>query len=189
MVWKKALICAIMILLLVGCGKNDEPAQGALDLRRDLTEAGGCLFLADIRADIGEKTYRFSVSCDYTTGKDARVEVLQPEEIAGIAAAVSGDGASVEFDGMALDFGRMANGQLSAMESLWLLPECWNRAYISCAGKDEELLRVTYLEGYGEEEIVVDTWLDGDGIPVHGEITYDGVRCLTLDISQFQLKG
>lgn len=189
MVWKKVLYCAIMILILTGCGQNREPAQVALDLRTDLLEAGGCTFDADIRADFGERAYDFSISCDYTAGESARVEVLRPEEIAGIAATVSGSGVGVEFDGVALDFGTMANGNVSAMEAPWLLAKCWNDAYISSGGEDGDLCRITYLEGYGEGELVVDTWLDSTGVPVHSEIAYDGTRCLTLDISQFQLKG
>ncbi len=189
MVWKKILCCVIMVLLLAGCGQSREPAQEALDLRTALLEAGGCTFLADIRADFGERVYEFSVSCDYTAGENAKIEVVQPEEIAGISATVSGDGAAVEFDGMALDFGTMAGGRVSAMEAAWLLCSCWHSAYISSAGKDGDLLRITYLDGYDDDELVVDTWLDSEGIPVHSEIVYDGVRCLTLDISQFQLKG
>ena len=188
MVWKKALCCVIMVLLLTGCG-GSEPTQEALDLRTDLLEAGGCTFVSDIRADIGERVYEFSVSCDYTAGKDARIEVLQPEEIAGITAEVSDSGASVEFNGMALDFGTLAGGNVSAMEAAWLLAKCWTGAYISSAGEDGEYCRVTYLDGYGDGELAVDTWLDSTGVPVHNEIVYDGVRCLTLDISQFQLKG
>lgn len=178
-----------MVLSFVGCGQNREPAQEALDLRTSLISAGGCSFVADIRADFPDRAYDFSVSCEYTAGENARIEVLQPEEIAGIKATVSGSGAAVEFDGMALDFGTMANGRVSAMEAAWLLCSCWHNGYISSAGKDGELCRTTYLDGYDDDELVVDTWLDSEGIPVHSEIVYDGVRCLTLDISQFQLKG
>lgn len=189
MVWKKVVCCVIMLLTLTGCGgKNREPAQKALDLRTALLDAGGCEFTADVEADFGDRVYSFSVFCNYTAGEKAVISVTKPEEIAGITATVSDSGAKVDFDGIALDFGTLAGGRTSAMEAPWLLGKCWSGAYISSAGADGELQRITYLEGYGEGELTVDTWLDSAGSPVRGEIAYDGVRCLTLDISQFQLK-
>lgn len=190
MVWKKGLCCVIMLLILTGCGgASRNPAQKALDLRTALLEAGGCGFTAKIEADFGDRVYPFSVSCEYTVGQEAKIAVLEPEEIAGITATVSDTGAKVDFDGMALDFGVLAKGNVSAMEAAWCLAQCWSGAYISTAGADGELHRITYLEGYGDGELTVDTWLGSTGSPIRGEIAYDGVRCLTLDISQFQLSS
>ena len=189
MVWKKSLCCVIMLLVLAGCGKGEAPKQAALDLRTALLEAGGCTFTAEITADLGNRVYDFSVSCDYDAGNRVKVQVVEPKEIAGINAVVSGNGAAVEFEDMALDFGTMAGGNVSAMEAPWLLAECWSGAYISAAGADGELYRITYLHGYDEKELVVDTWLDSAGNPIRSEVAYDGGRCLSLVLTQFQLKG
>ena len=75
------------------------------------------------------------------------------------------------------------------MEACHLLGQCWSAAYISCAGSDGELERVTYLDGYEEEEVTVDTWLSSAGLPVYAEISCQGMRCLTLQISDFQFEG
>ena len=187
MFWKKVLCCAMIMLCLSGCGKSDKLKQQPLELRTALLEKGGCSFQADITVDFPDRAYDFSVTCDYHSGEYAKITVLSPDEIAGIAAKVSGSGASVEFDDVALDFGQLANGNVSAMEAAWLLAKCWDSAYISAAGKDGEFLRVTYLEGYGDGQLTVDTWLNEAGEPVRGEIAYDGMRCLTLEITQFQL--
>ena len=74
------------------------------------------------------------------------------------------------------------------MEACRLLGQCWTNAYISCSGADGELERVTYLDGYEDEEVSVDTWLDEAGLPVYAEISYDGKRCLTLQISEFRFE-
>ena len=185
MVWKKVLPC-VLLLLLSGCSKPREPVQQALDFRTALMEAGGCSFTAVIGADYGDRTYSFSVACDYTTGEGARIEVLQPEEIAGIAAKVSATGATVVFEDVELDFGQMAEGNVSPMAASWLLGHCWSQSYIDSAGADGQWQRITYLEGYNDEELTVDTWLDETQTPVHAEIVYDGTRCLNLEITQFQ---
>ena len=80
----------------------------------------------------------------------------------------------------------MANGLVSPMEACWVLTQSWNSGYIHSVGADEELMRITCLDGYGDKELTVDTWLDEAGIPVHGEITYEGVRRLALDITEFR---
>lgn len=182
---KKVLPVLLLLTLLTACKADHAPIQKALDFRTALMEAGGCSFKADITADYDQRVYQFTVTCDYETGDGARITVTQPEEIAGISAEVSADGAQLEFDGLELDFGQMADGLVSPMEACWLLGQCWSSAYIDSAGADGELERITYLDGYREKELTVDTWLDADRQPVCGEITYEGVRRLKMDITDF----
>ena len=178
----------LLLLTLTGCNMQETPTQRALDLRTSLMNAGGCSYTAVIRAEYEDRAYTFSAACTYTAGENAVIEVLQPEEISGIRATVSQDGAKVQFDGIELDFGQMAEGNVSPMSVGWLLPHCWDNAYIDCAGMDGDLYRFTCLEGYNEKELTVDTWLDESGIPVHSEILYDGTRCLTIELSDFDMR-
>ena len=46
---------------------------------------------------------------------------------------------------------------------------------------------MTYLRGYNDEELTVDTWFDQELIPVYAEISYDGVRCVQIQVRDFQL--
>ncbi len=188
MSWKKLLICVMMVLVLSGCQGQAAPTQKAIDFRTALLGTGGCSFTAVIDADFGDRVYSFSVACVFKTDGTAELEVLQPEEIAGIRAQVTGQSAALEFQDIALDFGVMADGRVSPMEACHLLGQCWTAAYISCAGSDGELERVTYLDGYEDEEVTVDTWLSEAGLPVYAEISYQGTRCLTLQISDFRFE-
>ena len=185
MLWRKLLCAILSLLLLTGCSTGSKPTQKALDFRTALMEAGGCSFTADIMADYDQRVYNFTVTCDYKTTGSAVITVTAPEEIAGISATVSADTATLEFDGLELEFGQMANGLISPMEASRLLAQCWLSAYIDSAGADGDLERITYLDGYREKELTVDTWLNKDQKPVHGEITYEGVRRLKLDITDF----
>ena len=172
---------------MTGCSAGAPSTQQALDLRTNLLNAGGCSYTAVIRAEFEDRAYTFSAACTYTDEDSAVVEILQPEEIAGISAAVSEDGAKVTFDQVELDFGQLAEGNVSAMSAGWLLPHCWSSAYVDAAGMDGDLCRITYLEGYNEGELTVDTWLDEAQTPVYAEVFYGDTRCLTITISQFQL--
>lgn len=146
----------------------------------------GCSFTAGIRADYGERVYEFTMSVA-TSGEETTLTVLQPESISGITARVSEDRTSVTFDGTELDFGILANGLLSPVETPWLLMQCWKQAYIAYAGADGDQQRVTYLRGYDEEEITVDTWFSS-GVPVYAEVSCGDTRYLTVEITDFQLK-
>lgn len=182
----KFLAIWFCFLLLTGCAAStQEPAQKALEFRTDLMEAGGCSFTAEIAADYGAHVYKFALACSYADGK-AQLEVLSPENIAGIRAETSGDGTALIFEDDELEFGQLANGVVSPVAAPWLLVQCWVQEYIAYAGTDGEMERVTYLRGYHEDELAVDTWFDG-GVPTYAEMAYDGIRCLTMEILEFQM--
>ncbi len=182
---KLLAVLFLPVFLFTGCAKPASPTQSALDLRTRLMNCGGCSFTAQIAADLGQQVYHFTVECDYDTEDGAVVTVKEPEEIAGITARVSPDGCDLEFDGMALAVGELAGGRVSPLSACWLLGSCWTGAYIQSGGKDENLERITYLDGYDEEELTMDTWLNESGVPVHCEVTYDSLRCLTIELTDF----
>jgi len=82
----------------------------------------------------------------------------------------------------------MADGRVSPMEACHVLGRSWTGAYIASAGSDGELERITYLDGYEEEELTVDTWLDETGLPVYAEISYGGRRWLRLQLSDYRFE-
>lgn len=184
----KTLISLALAVLLTGCAAQERTVgQQALTLRTNLMEAGGCTFTAAITADYGGHVYPFTLACQVKTAGDTTLTVMEPETIAGISATVSQDDATVEFDGASLDFGTLADGHAAPLTFPWQLAESWVSAYISASGADGELEKVTYLVGYGDEALTVETWLSPEGLPVRGELLYDGVRCLTAEITEFQL--
>ena len=150
-------------------------------------EAGGCSFTARIRADYGDRIYDFTMAGNAGV-EETSLEVLAPDYIAGISAVVSDDGTTLTFDGVELEFGRLANGLVSPVTAPWLLAQCWEQAYIAYSGSDGDQERVTYLRGYNEEEVAVDTWFS-DGVPVYAEVTCENVRCLTIEITDFRLNS
>ena len=180
------LVC--LCLLLTGCaGKQSRSDQEALDFRTALLNQAGCSFTARLQADYGEKVYAFSMDCQWSE-EQTRLMVTEPASIAGIAAVVSEDGTQLAFDGVELDFGELANGYVSPVTVPWLLAQCWMGEYIAWTGADGDQTRVTYLRGYEDKELTVDTWFS-DGIPAYAEISYDGARCITAELMHFQMTG
>ena len=160
--------------------------QKALDFRTSLIEAEQCRFTAQIAANYPQRIFEFTLDVVWTP-KQTTLTVVEPAEICGISATVSEDGTSIQFEDVELDFGKLANGYISPVCTPWLLGQCWVGEYISAAGNDAELTKVSYLRGYHEAQLAVDTWLTQQGIPVHAEVFYDDEKCLTVEIQDFQM--
>lgn len=175
----------LLPMLLCSCGAKNDELQTALDFRAALLEAGGCSFTADVEADYGDRLYDFTLSCSYD-GDDGSLTVTAPESIAGISAVVR-DGTSVlEFDGAALEFGPLANGFPSPLVLPWLLGSAWSEDYIARAGMDGDRVMVTWLKGYNDEELTIQTWFTRQ-IPVRVEVVSAGRRVLTAELDDFSL--
>lgn len=182
---KVAALMILLCVLLSGCREQKNHMQQALDFRTKLLSSKGCEFQCLVEADYGEKAYAFSLDCSFD-GKDGKLVVIAPEEIAGIAATVNGEDASLSFDGYSLQFGKLAGGHIAPLTIPWLLGSAWAEDYVAQVGREEDSLRVTFLKGYREEELSIDTWLQND-IPTYAEVSYNGQRMLTISIREFKL--
>lgn len=175
-----------LCLVFSGCEKKNSGLQQALNFRRELLESSACSFTCHIEAEMDDWVYQFSVDCR-ADDEGILFEVTAPEEISGITASLRNGEAQLEFNGLALDFGTAAQGRVSPLTTPSLLCSAWSREYIQCAGADGDACRVTYLCGYDEDEITVDTWF-ADASPSYAEISWDGKRILAVTIADFSLE-
>lgn len=162
-----------------------ESVQPAIDFRTRLLEAGGCSFDLSVRVNYGEEAADFSLACTYDTDGTASMEVTAPETLAGIRAGTDGEGTFVQFEDVRLALADVAEGKLAPMSSPRLLGSCWQEAYISATCTEEGNRRVTYLFGYDKDELTVDCWFTPENVPVHAEISYEGLTVLQADITAF----
>lgn len=162
--------------------------QQALDFRTALTEAGGCTFAAETEVSCEDEVFRFSMDCGYETGGGAALCLTAPQSLAGIGAEVFADGARVVYEDTQVGFAALAGGRASAMQLPYLLAESWYRGYISACGREDGFLRATYLLGYDEDEMTVDTWFDASGLPVRAAVSYQGQTLLKAELRNFSLE-
>lgn len=174
-------------LLCVGCQTGDSTMQEAVAFRAALVQADGGSFRAEVTAEFDQRTETFLLDCAGSVA-DATLElcVLAPETIADIQAKVTDSGASIVFDAMAVDFGLLANGQVSPVAAPALVFHCWHSGYISAAGTEDGLHRVSYEDFFDEMSLNVDTWFE-NGIPIYAEVCYNGARILKLTLTHFTL--
>ena len=179
-----AVLMMTLCLLLASCGMVENAIGDALKFREELREAGGCRFSAEVLTEIAGREYSFSMAAEYPTEGETKLTILAPETIAGITASVTDRNAILAFDGIALDFGRLDEAVTSPLYAPVVFGQCWDTAYIDCGGMDGEEYRVTYRLGYGDEELILETWFS-DGAPVRCELYRESKMLLSARIGGF----
>lgn len=174
----------LLLCFLTGCAGEQSTLSEAIQFRADLVQAGGCSFTAEITADYGDTVQTFTLACDADGEGTTLLTLLAPETIAGITATVTDGGGTITYDGMALDFGLLANGNVIPAAGPALVATCWCKEYISSAGEEEGLYRVSYQKNFDEKALLIDTYFE-KGIPICAEVCYNGYRVLKLTISDF----
>ncbi len=184
---KKLGALFLFLLFLPGCsGKSDEIERG-MALRAKLLKATSCTFDAAVTADYGDKVYEFSLACQSDDRGDMAFTVTAPETISGITGRVTDEGGKLTFDDTALQFDLMADGQVTPVSAPWIFLKTLRSGYLTAAGEEGELLRLTIDDSYEDDALHLDIWLNGDNVPTRAEILYDGRRILSLTVTNFQI--
>lgn len=179
-----AAVC--ILLLLTGCGKHDEELDRAMALRAKLLTAS-VTFDAEITADYGDEIHTFSVYCEGDNQGNLGFRVTAPETIADISGRCDAGEGKLTFRDTVLAFPLLAEDQLSPVSAPWIFYMTLRGGYLTAAGMEEDLLRVTIDDSYDDDALTVDIWLDETDTPIRAEILYDGRRILTLTIENFQI--
>ena len=161
--------------------------EPAIEFRAALLQAGGCSFRAEIEADFGDTVECFTVDCAFTTDGTARLTLIEPETLAGITATVTNGGGKITYDGMAVDFGLLANGNVIPAAAPALTALSWSGEYISAAGWEDDVYRVTYEKDFDEKRLQIETYFKND-LPILAEVCYNNQRILKLTISDYSLR-
>lgn len=183
---KRAVGILLLLLTFTGCGADDAALDRAMALRAKLL-GSECSFDAEITADYGDEIRTFSVYCEGNGEGNLGFQVTAPEAIEGITGVIDQGGGKLTFQDTALAFPLLADDQLSPVSAPWVFFTTLRGGYLTAAGMEDELLRLTIDDSYEEDALTVDIWLDALDTPVRAEILYDGRRILTLTISNFQI--
>ena len=182
----KIAAVVLAVLLLAGCKGPEAELDRAMALRAKLL-ASSVSFDAEITADYGDEVHTFSVYCEGDSQGNLGFRVTAPETIAGITGRIDGGEGKLTFRDTALAFPLLAEDQLSPVSGPWVFYHTIRSGYLTAAGMEEDLLRLTIDDSYDEDALTVDIWLNPEDVPIRAEILYDGRRILTLTIENFQI--
>ena len=182
----RILAVILALFLLAGCEGSDAELDRAMALRAKLL-ASSVSFDAEITADYGNEVHTFSVDCEGDSQGNLGFRVTAPETIADITGRIDGGEGKLTFRDTVLAFPLLAEDQLSPVSGPWIFYKTLRTGYLTSAGMEEDLLRLTIDDSYEDDALTVDIWLNESDAPIRAEILYDGRRILTLTIDNFQI--
>lgn len=181
---KKWAISLALLFFLTGCVGKEEIERG-MALRSLLLRSSGS-FDTRITADYGDKCHHFSMACAFDSQGNLKFTVTEPEEIAGIQGSIKNSSGTLIFDDTVLYFDLLTDRQLNPVSAPWILLSTLRSGYLTSAGDDDGLLRLTVDDTYEEDALHLDVWLNSDDMPVRSEILYENRRILSLEVENFQ---
>lgn len=179
------LLCAM--LLLSGCGRNGKELDRAMELRSKLLGASECSFRTEITADYGDKVHSFTMDNLSDGNGDVHFTVVKPDSIAGITGSIGHSGGELTFDDTALAFPLLADGLFAPVSAPWLLMKTLRSGYLTSAGMEGELLRITIDDRYEENALTADIWVNSENCPIRGEFSWQGRSILTILVEDFRI--
>lgn len=186
---RKTIGALTLALTLVwgGCAKGEEdPAAQAADYYRGLTQGSA---IAEVQTDSGVvMEYRLAAEWDE---EGSAVQVLSPEEIAGIRCRITENGARLEYDGVELETllpnlpgftpADCLDGLLDALAGAAPSEWGWEKK------GERECLALTFEMETGGYQAVKRVWLDRQTLaPVQAEWYLDGNQMMSASFTEFQ---
>jgi hypothetical protein len=183
-----------LCLLLTACGTTGEKPSAA-SVRDRYHDMAGCTMEATVTCDQDGQLWEAQLRCDYVPEGETTVEVLSPEDIAGVRAVLEQDTLRLEYEDLCLNAGTLSSEAVSPVACLprlmsaladgWLLEENeepWEG--VPC-------LRLTVDQSGAQDGKILSTvWLrQDDGTPLRGEIAVDQEIILTASFTEFTFYG
>lgn len=184
----KAFCAVLLALFLCGCSVENRELEKGMMLRSKVLKAEKVCFTADIEADYGDKLNLFSMACEMDAEGNLVFTVVGPESISGITGQISMGSGSLIFDEIALHFELLTDELLSPISAPWILMKALRSGYLTSAGEESGVTRLTIDDSYEDDALQVDIWLNEMDLPERAEICHDGRRILTLAVKDFQIR-
>ncbi|MBR1497336.1 MAG: hypothetical protein IJ617_06905 [Oscillospiraceae bacterium] len=179
---KRALVPALMISLLL-CACGGEEAEQQIERQRDaLAAAEEISFTARVRADLGDEVFLCVLDCE-ATAEGLTVEVVEPEEIAGIRARALDGNTELEYEGVVLGLGGEAGGPLGAVP---LLLRALTEGHVIRAWEEDGGALVA-AEIYADDDCALTLWFDGESLaPRCASVSEEDAEFLRCDFEEFR---
>ena len=183
---KKGLTVFILLaLLLAGCGEMTQ--SRAEEWQQRYAQMQGYEALVEVSVPREDETLHYTLSLE-KSGDSVRAAVIEPEELTGIAATLTGDALTLEYDGMALDAGTLSP-RVSALNCVPLVLDGFSRAYLDSVGSEtldgKDTLRADFSMTLGDETLGGTVWFTDGGAPVYLEASEGGKIIAAAEFTNF----
>ena len=172
-------------LLLSGCGEKTQ--SRAEEWQQRYAQMQSYEALVEVSVPREDETLHYTLSLE-KSDDSVRAAVIEPEELTGIAATLTGDALTLEYDGMALDAGTLSP-RVSALNCVPLVLDGFSRAYLDSVGSEtldgKDTLRADFSMTLGDETLGGTVWFTDGGAPVYLEASEDGKIIAAAEFTNF----
>ena len=196
---RKPWFCALMIslpLALCACGamsggSDEEPKKNSAQLlQEEYQTLESCDMTATLRCDRESEVEEYTLRCHWNADGTSTVEVVEPEELAGICAELDGEDLTLTYDDVSLAAGTLGSEELSPVQCLPLIVDAIRDGYILQKGTEEVdgtdcrrwLFDVTGTQG-GKIQYAV--WFGAGHAPVKAEVITEEAVIFTVNFTEF----
>lgn len=184
---RRILTIPLLVLLLFGCSSKNDQVDKAMTLRQTLLQANGCTFDASVTADYSDMLYTFAMQCSVDQYGNLSFILTQPTSVAGVAGNITAESGALTFDEEVLAFNELADDQISPICAPWVFINTLRSGYIDACEKNENGYRICLDDSYKEECLQLDIWANQEFTPYAAEISWQGCRVLTMEVSNFKI--
>lgn len=182
---KELTVFILLALLLTGCGEKTQ--SRAEEWQQRYAQMQSYEALVEVSVPREDETLHYTLSLE-KSGDSVRAAVIEPEELTGIAATLTGDALTLEYDGMALDAGTLSP-RVSALNCVPLVLDGFSRAYLDSVGSEtldgKDTLRADFSMTLGDETLGGTVWFTDGGTPVYLEASEDGKIIAAAEFTNF----
>ena len=182
---KGTALLVLLALLLAGCGEKVQ--SRAEEWQQRYAQMQGYEALVEVSVPREDETLHYTLSLE-KSGDSVRAAVIEPEELTGIAATLTGDALTLEYDGMALDAGTLSP-RVSALNCVPLVLDGFSRAYLDSVGSEtldgKDTLRADFSMTLGDETLGGTVWFTDGGAPVYLEASEGGKIIAAAEFTNF----
>ena len=182
---KELTVFILLALLLTGCGEKTQ--SRAEEWQQRYAQMQGYEALVEVSVPREDETLHYTLSLE-KSGDSVRAAVIEPKELTGIAATLTGDALTLEYDGMALDAGTLSP-RVSALNCVPLVLDGFSRAYLDSVGSEtldgKDTLRADFSMTLGDETLGGTVWFTDGGAPVYLEASEGGKIIAAAEFTNF----
>ena len=180
---RKVLLFAPMILLLLLAGCAETTEQRVKEIQAYYRDAPSITAETALRCHFGTEVRDYVLACEDSTQR-AKVTVIAPENVSGIAAVLEGEEMKLSYEDVLLDAGVFSGTELTPFWAVPAFLRALGEGYPLEYGMDGDFLRVTFevTEENGEKRLHT-AWFTEENRVVRGEITVEGAVVYELDLT------
>lgn len=200
---RKPWFCALMIslpLALCACGimsggSDVEPKKNSAQLlQEEYQTLESCDMTAQLRCDWENEAADYTLRCHWNADGTSTVEVLKPEELAGICAELDGEELTLTYDDVSLAAGTLGGEELSPVRCLPLIVDAVRDGYILQKNTEEvdgsDCLRLLFdVTGTQGGKIQYAVWFGAGHAPVKAEVITEEAVVFTVDFTEFSAEA